>query len=202
MPFYIILCKKHECLQTLVPFGDFGITPLMILRAITFLTVIVFNGPIHFSRCFLASRGRRNHTNSRPGPLPGCVQSGPLLLTVHLSVEPHAQPEPGQLWPWLQVNLPQGTAPLFGGPWGSGLGGSDRVLLCPGGGGGGLFLDRVELPLEVCVLRGSVEGGPVGPGKEIEWGRQVNPSLTDTEQLVCNHFCTAKCSWTHRDRKT
>lgn len=57
-------------------------------------------------------------------------------------------------------NSPQGTGPLFWGPWGSGLGGSERVLLCPGGGGGGLFLERVELPLEGWVLRGRVEGGP------------------------------------------
>lgn len=57
-------------------------------------------------------------------------------------------------------NSPQGIGPLFWGPWGSGLGGSERVLLCPGGGGGGLFLERVELPLEVWVLRGRVEGGP------------------------------------------
>lgn len=56
-------------------------------------------------------------------------------------------------------NSPQGIGPLFWGPWGSGLGGSERVLLCPGGGGGGLFLERVELPLEVWVLRGRVEGG-------------------------------------------
>lgn len=39
------------------------------------------------------------------------------------------------------------------------LGGSDRVRLCPGGGGGGLFLDRVELTPGV-----SAEGGPVGVG--------------------------------------
>lgn len=41
--------------------------------------------------------------------------------------------------------------------WESGLGGSDRVRLCPGGGGGGLFLDRVELPPGV-----RVEGGAGG----------------------------------------
>lgn len=40
-------------------------------------------------------------------------------------------------------------------------------------------MDRVELPLEVWVLRGSVEGGPVGPRKESNGGRKVNPSLTD-----------------------
>lgn len=33
------------------------------------------------------------------------------------------------------------------------------MRLCPGGGGGGLFLDRVELPPGV-----SVEGGPDGVG--------------------------------------
>lgn len=33
------------------------------------------------------------------------------------------------------------------------------MRLCPGGGGGGLFLDRVELPPGV-----SVEGGPDGGG--------------------------------------
>lgn len=33
------------------------------------------------------------------------------------------------------------------------------MRLCPGGGGGGLFLDRVELPPVV-----SVEGGPDGGG--------------------------------------
>lgn len=33
------------------------------------------------------------------------------------------------------------------------------MRLCPGGGGGGLFLDRVELPPVV-----SVEGGPDGVG--------------------------------------
>lgn len=33
-------------------------------------------------------------------------------------------------------------------------------------------MDRVELPLEVWVPRGSVEGGPVGPRKEIEWGQE------------------------------
>lgn len=49
--------------------------------------------------------------------------------------------------------------PLLCGLWESGLGGSDRVRLCPGGGGGGLFLDRVELPPGV-----SVEGGPDGGG--------------------------------------
>lgn len=99
---------------------------------------------------------------------------------------------PCTAWPWAALaltlgNLPQGTAPLFGGPWGSGLGGSDKVLLCPGGGGGGLFLDRVELPLEVWVLRGSVEGGPVGPRRKLNGGSKVNPSVrhrtTSTQSL-------------------
>lgn len=37
-------------------------------------------------------------------------------------------------------------APLLWGPCSTGLGGSERARLCPGGGGGALFLDRVELP--------------------------------------------------------
>lgn len=37
------------------------------------------------------------------------------------------------------------------------MGGSDSVRLCPGGGGGGLFLDRVELPL-LGLCEAGVEG--------------------------------------------
>lgn len=37
-------------------------------------------------------------------------------------------------------------APLLWGPCSTGLGGSERARLCPGGGGGALFLDKVELP--------------------------------------------------------
>jgi hypothetical protein len=61
--------------------------------------------------------------------------------------------------------------------------------LCPGGGGGGLFLDRVELPLEVWVPRGSVEGGPVGPRKEIERGAGglIPVSQTHNSQYVITH---------------
>lgn len=33
-------------------------------------------------------------------------------------------------------------------------------------------MDRVEVPLEVWVVRGSVEGGPVGPRKEWEEGQE------------------------------
>lgn len=57
-------------------------------------------------------------------------------------------------------------------------------------------MDRVELPLEVWVLRGSVEGGPVGPRKEIEWGRKVNPSLIDrtaSMQLLPHSKCGMVC---------
>lgn len=54
---------------------------------------------------------------------------------------------------------PPDKPPLLSGVWQRGLGGSDRVRLCPGGGGGGLFLDRVELPPVV-----SVEWGPDGGG--------------------------------------
>lgn len=41
-------------------------------------------------------------------------------------------------------------------------------------------MDRVELPLEVWVLRGSVEGGPVGPRKESNGaGRLIPGSQTE-----------------------
>lgn len=60
----------------------------------------------------------------------------------------------------------------------------DRVLLCPGGGGGGLFLDRVELPLEVWVFRGSVEGGPVGPRKELNGAGRLIPVSQNSHYAV------------------
>lgn len=47
-------------------------------------------------------------------------------------------------------------------------------------------MDRVELPLEVWVLRGSVEGGPGGPGKESNGaGRLI--SVSQTEQPICGY---------------
>ena len=52
---------------------------------------------------------------------------------------------------------PPERVPLLWEPWDRELGGSDRVRLCPGGGGGGLFLDRVALAPGV---KGVVEGGP------------------------------------------
>lgn len=43
------------------------------------------------------------------------------------------------------------------------MGGSLSVRLCPGGGGGGLFFDRAELPLAgVCAA--GVEGGRFNKG--------------------------------------
>lgn len=36
------------------------------------------------------------------------------------------------------------------------------MRLCPGGGGGGLFLDRVELPPGVCAEEGPDGGGAGG----------------------------------------
>lgn len=50
-------------------------------------------------------------------------------------------------------------------------------------------MDKVEVPLEVWVLRGSVEGGPVGPGKEPNGARRLIPV---SEQPVCSHFHTLK----------
>lgn len=59
--------------------------------------------------------------------------------------------------------------PLPAGPGWTGLGGSDWVRLCPGGGGGGLFF-RVELPPPLVwevrgrEVRGREVGGPeAGP---------------------------------------
>lgn len=51
------------------------------------------------------------------------------------------------------------------------------MRLCPGGGGGGLFLDRVELPPGV-----SEEGGPDGGGA-LPWflGGSGGPSATGEE---------------------
>ena len=43
----------------------------------------------------------------------------------------------------------------------TGLGGSESVRLCPGGGGGALFLDRVPLPpADGWEPRGREVGGP------------------------------------------
>lgn len=50
-------------------------------------------------------------------------------------------------------------------------------------------MDRVELPLEVWVLRGSVEGGPVGPRKESNGAGRLIP-VSETEQPVCSYFHT------------
>lgn len=47
-------------------------------------------------------------------------------------------------------------------------------------------MDRVELPLEVWVLRGSVEGGPGGPGKESNGAGRLIP-VSQTPQPVCSH---------------
>lgn len=47
-------------------------------------------------------------------------------------------------------------------------------------------MDRVELPLEVWVLRGSAEGGPVGPGKESNGAGRLIP-VSQMEQPVCSH---------------
>lgn len=59
--------------------------------------------------------------------------------------------------------------PLLWGAWRTGLGGSESVRLWPpGGGGGALFLDRVELPLaHGWEPSGREVGGPVeGAGKK------------------------------------
>ena len=50
-------------------------------------------------------------------------------------------------------------------------------------------MDRVELPLEVWVPRGSVEGGPVGPRKEIDRGAGglIPVSQTHNSQYVITH---------------
>lgn len=50
-------------------------------------------------------------------------------------------------------------------------------------------MDRVELPLEVWVLRGSVEGGPVGPRKESNGAGRLIP-VSQTEEPVCSYFHT------------
>lgn len=54
-------------------------------------------------------------------------------------------------------------------------------------------MDRVELPLEVWVLRGSVEGGPVGPRKESNGAGRLVPvsensqhAVTSTHQMCCD----------------
>ncbi len=67
-------------------------------------------------------------------------------------------------------------APLLCGPWSTGLGGSERVRLCPGGGGGALFLDRVELPPALdCDPSGREVGGPVDGAERVtrwrDWSR-------------------------------
>lgn len=45
-------------------------------------------------------------------------------------------------------------------------------------------MDRVELPLEVWVLRGSVEGGPVGPGKELNGAGRLIPVSQNSRNAV------------------
>lgn len=55
-------------------------------------------------------------------------------------------------------------------------------------------MDRVELPLEVWVLRGSVEGGPVGPRKESNGAGRLIPG-SQTEQPVCSHFQTPNVAY-------
>lgn len=69
-------------------------------------------------------------------------------------------------WHMAQIYI---HPPLLWGPWRTGLGGSERVRLWPpGGGGGALFLDRVELPLvHGWEPSGREVGGPVaGAGKK------------------------------------
>ncbi len=76
------------------------------------------------------------------------------------------------------------------------MGGSDCVRLCPGGGGGGLFFDRVELPQAgVCAEGGRFNKGGAG-GKTnikqehavISWGRMdtviKHGSVEDTGRRV------------------
>lgn len=65
-----------------------------------------------------------------------------------------------QLWLLLKC-----SPPLQSGVYDSGVGGSESVRLCPGGGGGGLFFDKVELPLAgVCATGARVEGGRFDKG--------------------------------------
>lgn len=62
------------------------------------------------------------------------------------------------------------------------MGGSDSVRLCPGGGGGGLFLDRVELPLLGLCKAGVEEVGveEVGFDREGADGKTKIPTCNDT----------------------
>lgn len=67
-------------------------------------------------------------------------------------------------------------APLLCGPCSTGLGGSEWVRLCPGGGGGALFLDRVELPPALdCDPSGREVGGPEDGAERVtrwrDWSR-------------------------------
>lgn len=48
-------------------------------------------------------------------------------------------------------------------------------------------MDRVEVPPEVCMPRGSVEGGPAGPGKAPN-GQEVSPGLTGSPCAVTSHI--------------
>lgn len=78
---------------------------------------------------------------------------------------------PAWVWPQREDSPPD-KPPLL---WESGLGGSDRVRLCPGGGGGGLFLDRVELPPGVRVEGGA---GGVTTYKLMQWrDRRWTPGI-------------------------
>lgn len=58
------------------------------------------------------------------------------------------------------------------------------MLLCPGGGGGGFSLDRVELPLEVWVLTESIEGGLFGPRKESNGAGRLIPVSQNSRYAV------------------
>lgn len=85
--------------------------------------------------------------------------------------------------------------PLLWGPWRTGLGGSESVRLWPpGGGGGALFLERVELPLvHGWEPSGREVGGPVegaGKGK----GECMNPSVSSMHLTLryCK-YCTSHC---------
>lgn len=65
------------------------------------------------------------------------------------------------------------------------MGGSDRVRLCPGGGGGGLFFDRVELPLAgVCAA--GVEGGRFDNGGA---GGKTNIKQVHADVTGKNGYC-------------
>lgn len=86
----------------------------------------------------------------------------------------------------------EAVLPLPATPCRTGLGGSDRARLCPGGGGGGLFF-RVELPPPPLMwdVRGREVGGPVtgpGGGTNSTDNMTLNGSLvhSDEEDVLTN----------------